>query len=250
MAHYKIGILGAGFIGGTLAKHFSKAGHQVEVANSRGPHSLEDKAREWGAKAVTSEQAVHGKDVIVVTIPQGKTADLRPLFKHVPADTIVIDTNNYYPQRDGKIEALEQGQTESGWVAEQIGHPVVKVFNNIVFLSLIGNGRPHGDKQRIALPVAGDNAEHKRRVFDLLDSIGFDGFDAGSLAESWRQQPGTPVYCTDYALAAAQQALARADRAARPQRRDAGVAHFMELLHSQAPLEEIITYMRQVNDPK
>jgi predicted dinucleotide-binding enzyme len=250
MAQFKIGLLGAGHIGGLLAAHFSKAGHAVEVANSRGPQSLEEKAREWGAKAVTSEEVVRDKDIIVVTIPQGKTGELKPLFKDVPAKTIVIDTNNYYPLRDGKIDGIERGQPESEWVAELIGHPVVKVFNNILFLSLAAKGRPRGEPSRVALPVAGDREEDKQHVIKLLDSIGFDGFDAGSLGESWRQQPGAPVYCTDYGLADAKAALARANRAESPKRRDAGFLRFVELLQTGRHVGEVIAFCRELNDPK
>jgi predicted dinucleotide-binding enzyme len=120
---------------------------------------------------------------------------------------------NYYPQRDGAIEELDsESITESQWVEKQLGHSVVKVFNNIGFPSLNTNGKPTSAPGRIALPVAGDNAAHKATVMALLDQIGFDGVDAGELKESWRQQPGTPVYCTDWDVEGVKRLLNRADR--------------------------------------
>lgn len=131
----RIGIIGAGMIGGTLARRLGALGHQVEVANSRGPETLRELERETGAKAVTVEQAVRDKDLLVLTIPTKAVKDLPPgLFRSVPASVPVIDTCNYYPrQRDGKIAEVDDGKPESRWVGEQIGHPVVKVFNNINF---------------------------------------------------------------------------------------------------------------------
>ena len=112
----------------------------------------------------------------------------------MPADVVVIDTGNYYPTRDGRIPAIEQGQPESAWVAEQIGRPVIKAFNNIYAKSLLENGRPKGAPDRIALPVAGDPLEARAKVMRLVDELGFDPIDAGGIEESWRQQPGTPSY--------------------------------------------------------
>ena len=126
---------------------------------------------------------------------------------------IVVDTGNYYPSfRDGTIEEIESGLTESGWVAKHLGRPVVKVFNNIMAHSLAEGGLPQGAKGRIALPVAGDDSRAKAVVIGLVDALGFDGIDAGTLDESWRQQPGTPVYCTDYDADGVRRALSVADR--------------------------------------
>lgn len=196
----KIGIIGAGNIGGNLTRLFRKAGHDVDVANSRGPETLRDLSSETGARAVTVTEAVRNKDVIVVTIPENQISELpRNLFEGVPADVVVIDTGNYYPrQRDGRIEPIENGLTESGWVSQQLGRPVIKAFNNIYAQHLLDNGKPKGTTGRIALPVAGDDPKAKAVVMQLVDEIGFDPVDAGPLSESWRQQPGTPVYATDF----------------------------------------------------
>jgi predicted dinucleotide-binding enzyme len=138
----RIGIIGAGMIGETLARRIGQLGHQVAIANSRGPETLRDLASEVGATAVTALEAARSGEIVVITIPERSVADLpRDLFTGVPADVVVIDTGNYYPTRDGRIPAIEQGQPESAWVAEQIGRPVIKAFNNIYFKSLLENGR-------------------------------------------------------------------------------------------------------------
>src|SRR5262249_21462059 len=153
----KIGIIGAGQIGGTLTRRLSQLGHEVYVANSRGPASLADLARETGAKLVTVAEAARAGAVVVVTIPERKIQELpRDLFAGVPEDVVVIDTGNYYPrERDGRIAEIEAGMTESRWVAHQLGRPVVKAFNNIYARHLLERGRPPGSPGRIALPAAG-----------------------------------------------------------------------------------------------
>jgi 8-hydroxy-5-deazaflavin:NADPH oxidoreductase len=191
----RIGIIGAGNIGGTLARRLTALGHDVSIANSRGPETLAALARETGAKPLTVQEAARAGDVVVVTIPQKSIPRLPAgLFHGVPDDVVVVDTGNYYPQRDGGIDAIEKGTTESRWVSQQLGRPVVKGFNTIYARNLLARGKPGGDPGRIALPVAGDEQRAKDVVIRLLDELGFDGVDAGSLDESWRQQPGTPVY--------------------------------------------------------
>ncbi|MBX3155279.1 MAG: NAD(P)-binding domain-containing protein [Deltaproteobacteria bacterium] len=208
----KIGIIGAGRIGGTLTRRLRKLGHDVWVANAHGPDTLAELAEETGAVAVTVEQAVRGKDLIILTIPEGRVRELpRDLFAGVPADVPVIDTGNYYPrQRDGLIDDIERGTTESRWVARQLGRQVIKVFNNIYAQHLLEHGRPKGSPGRIALPVAGDDPAAKALVMQLVDQLGFDPVDAGGLDDSWRQQPGTPVYTTDHDRDGVRTALARA----------------------------------------
>ncbi|HEU5303649.1 MAG TPA: NAD(P)-binding domain-containing protein [Gemmatimonadales bacterium] len=206
----RIGIIGAGQIGGTLVRRLRALGHDVSVANSRGPASLENLARETGAKPVTVEQAARAGEVVIVTIPMKNIPQLPAgLFDGVPGEVVVVDTGNYYPQqRDGRIDAIEEGTTESRWVSERLGRPVVKAFNNIYARHLLERGKPRGAARRIALPVAGDDRRAKEIVIRLLDELGFDGVDAGSLDESWRQQPGTLVYGTDLDAEGVRQALA------------------------------------------
>ncbi|MFG2589755.1 NADPH-dependent F420 reductase [Streptomyces sp. NPDC048438] len=192
----KIGIIGAGNIGGNLTRRLTALGHDVSVANSRGPETLKDLAEETGATAVTAAEAARGARIVVVTVPLKSVPDLPSgILDGATDDVAVIDTGNYYPQqRDGRIAAIEDGLTESRWTEKQIGHPVIKAFNGTYAQDILDNGRPQGTPGRQALPVAGDDPAAKQAVRDLIDQLGFDTVDAGGLDESWRQQPGTPVY--------------------------------------------------------
>lgn len=215
----KIGIIGAGQIGGTLTRRLTALGHEVFVANSRGPETLAELVKETGAKAVTVKEAARAGEVVIVTIPQGKIRDLpKDLFAGVPDDVVVVDTGNYYPrERDGRIDEIEAGMTESRWVERQLGRPVVKAFNTIYAKHLLELGKPAGTPGRIALPVAGDDARAKAVVFRLVDELGFDPVDAGGLDESWRQQPGTPVYTADLDKEGVKRALSQASPTRTPQ---------------------------------
>jgi len=215
----KIGIIGAGQIGGTLTRRLSALGHQVFVSNSRGPESLAKLAQETGAKAVSVPEAAHAGELVIVTIPEAEIRNLpKDLFAGVPDNVVVIDTGNYYPQqRDGRIPEIESGTPESRWVEQQLGRPVVKAFNNIYAQHLMDMGRPAGASGRIALPIAGDRPADKRIVINLINQLGFDAVDAGSLDESWRQQPATPVYGTDFDAEGLRRGLAEAGRERKPQ---------------------------------
>jgi predicted dinucleotide-binding enzyme len=218
----KIGIIGAGMIGGTLAKRLTTLGHEVAIANSRGPDTLRELAAEARATAVTVAEAARHGEIVIVTIPQRAIADLpKELFAGVPDEVVVIDTGNYYPTRDGHIPAIEKGQAESAWVAEQLGRRVVKAFNNIFFKHLMEKGTPRGTPDRIALPVAGDPPEGRAKVLRLVEDLGFDALDAGSLEDSWRQQPGTPCYGKDLTAPRLKEALAAADHSKIPEYRQA-----------------------------
>jgi len=214
----RIGIIGAGHIGGTLTRRFSAVGHQVSVANSRGPETLSKLADETDATPVTVEEAARAGDVVVVTIPMKNVPELpRDLFKGTFGGVVVIDTCNYYPrQRDGRIDAIEEGMPESRWVEQQLGHPVIKAFNNIYAQHLLELGKPAGTPGRIALPVAGDDTSAKSLVMGLVEQLGFDAVDAGALDESWRQQPGTPVYAADFDREGVRRALAQATPERKP----------------------------------
>jgi len=197
-----VGIIGSGGMGRCLASKFIKLGHSVSMANSRGPASLKQFTEDIGAEAVTVEEATKNKKVIVVTIPQKNVPDLpKDLFKQLTEDVVVIDTGNYYPNlRDGAIPALDQSGIDSLWVQEQLGIPVVKVFNSILAESLRDLGRPKGENKRIALAVSGDDTKAKEVVFKLVEQLGFDPFDVGTIGQSWKQQPGSSVYCRDIHL--------------------------------------------------
>ncbi|MCW6508776.1 NADPH-dependent F420 reductase [Lichenifustis flavocetrariae] len=208
----RIGIIGSGQIGGTLTRRLRAVGHEVAVANSRGPASLKDLMRETGARAVSLDEVVQHKDIVVVAVPTNRIPDLpRGLFADAKVELVVIDASNYYPrQRDGRIAGIEDGPTESGWVEQQLRRPVIKAFNTILAKHLLEGGKPAGAAGRIALAVAGDDPIAKAAAMRLIDEIGFDAVDAGSIAESWRQQPGSPGYLKDFDSAGVRQALAEA----------------------------------------
>jgi 8-hydroxy-5-deazaflavin:NADPH oxidoreductase len=208
-----IGIVGAGGLGGTLARHLARLGYEVSISNSRGPGSLAALAAEIGATPVSVPEAARDSDIVIVSIPTNAITDLPPgLFANLPDSVIVVDTCNYHPElRDGRIDAIDRGMPDSEWVARQIRHPVIKAFNNIFASSLLNKGAPAGSAGRMALSVAGDQPDTKAAVLGLVDDLGFDPVDAGGLEESWRQQPGTPAYCQDLDAAALRSALAEAE---------------------------------------
>ncbi|HEX3369451.1 MAG TPA: NAD(P)-binding domain-containing protein, partial [Candidatus Cybelea sp.] len=176
----KIGIIGAGSIGGTLARRLAEIGHDVFIANSRGPETLRDLAAQTGATAVTVEQAARDAGVVIVSIPERNIEELpKDLFSGIPDSVVVVDTGNYYPrQRDGRIEAIEAGMPESLWVAAALGRPVIKAFN-VMYAERLGSlGKPKGTPARVAIPVAGDDARAKGIVMNLVDELGFDPIDA------------------------------------------------------------------------
>ena len=248
-SHLRIGIVGAGKIGQPLARLFTQAGHTVKIANSRGPETLADIAQRTGATAATVEDAVKDAQLIIVTIPLKAVPKLAAtkLFSQLPADTIVIDTCNYYVGRDGHIAELDEERViQSRWVERQLGHPVLRVFNNIFCRCLDADGKSAGTPGRIALPVAGDSAAHKATVIALLDQIGFDGVDAGGLDESWRQQPGTPVYCTDLDAAGVKRALSQAVRSRSLAVQEVQLKEMIAAFNVDAPKERITALSREV----
>lgn len=227
----KIGILGVGSIGATLTRRLSAAGHDVLVANSRGPQTIPAETLSDGGEAVHAADVVTGVDALILSIPLSRIPDVAPLVAQLPERAVVLDTSNYYPMRDGRIQALEDGQVESQWVADQLnGRPVVKAWNAIGASSFANYSAPAGSPERIALPVAADSEDHRRLGMTLVEDTGFDGHDAGSLAESWRQQPGTPAYCTDLTTPELTAALTAARKERSPRRRDLAAAVAGELL--------------------
>ncbi len=210
----RIGIIGAGSMGGLLARRLAKLGHHVSIANSRGPEGLTALAGETGVLPVSVVDATKAGEIVILAIPTKAVLDLpRGLFANVPSSVIVVDIGNYHPElRDGRIDAIDRGMFDSQWVAQQIGHSVIKAFNNIFANSLFEKSVPRGTRGRIALPVAGDSSEAKAVVLRVVDSLGFDPVDGGVLGDSWRQQPGTPAYCHDLETASLRRALAEADR--------------------------------------
>ena len=190
-----IGFIGSGHIGSTLARLAVAAGYQVVVSNSRGPETLADLVTELGpnARTATAAEAAQVGDLVVVSVPLRAYLDVpvEPL-----AGKTVIDTCNYYPERDGHIAELDTAATTSSELVQKhlpAAH-VVKLFNNIFFQTLSTLPRPAGAPDRTALPLAGDNANAKAEATTFLNAIGYDALDAGPLAEGWHWQPGTPAY--------------------------------------------------------
>jgi predicted dinucleotide-binding enzyme len=194
----RIGIIGAGHIGSTLARHFAAVGHEVAIANSRGPETLAGLTAGigGGVRAVTAAEAAGFGEIAVVSIPYGRIGELP---RAGLSGKIVVDTCNYYPQRDGHEADLDDGSTTSSEkVREATGGDVVKAFNAIFWENLRDRGRPEGDPERLAIPLSGDDAKAKTVVAGLIREIGFDPVDAGPLAAGGRKhQPGTDVYTAE-----------------------------------------------------
>jgi len=194
-----VGIIGSGQVGTTIARLAVKAGYQVVLSNSRGPETLADTIAELGsrASAATSREAAMAGDVVVVTVPVSAFPDL-------PAAALkgktVIDTCNYGPERDGHIPELDGTSLTSSELLQRYlpDAVVVKAFNNIFYKHLLSLGRPEGAADRSSLPIAGDSAIEKTVVSEFIDSLGYDVVDTGTLADSWRQATGTPVWGAPY----------------------------------------------------
>src|SRR5437667_2315936 len=193
-----IGLIGPGDIGSVIVRKLRDAGYPVKMANARGPESLKALAAKTGAIPVILGQDVQDVDILFIVLPQKAIPELpKGLLNKAKKETIVIDVGNYYPFRDGRIDEIENGLAESVWVERHIWRPVVKLLNTIPSKALMAAGRPAGSRDRVALPMSGDNTKAKEIVAQLIDRIGFGSVDAGTIAESWRQQPGSPVYCTN-----------------------------------------------------
>lgn len=238
----KIGIIGVGEIGGTIARKLAAAGHEVQVANSRGAEAVRDFAGEIGATPVDARGAVEGAEAIVLSIPLTALAELPDdFFDGVPAGVPIIDTSNYYPDlRDPRIAELEAGKVESVWVSEQLGRPIVKAFNNILSESLATKATPEGARERLAVAVAGDDSDTKRIAMEIVKIVGFEPLDTGSLADSWRHQPAAPGYCCDYDAETMRKGLAQADEAKRVEARERIFARILafdrDLMPSDLPV--------------
>jgi len=194
-----LGLIGSGHIGSTVALLAIAAGHEVVLSNSRGPDTLRDLVAELGphARAATREEAAGAGDIVVVSVPVMADSSMAGLAL---AGKVVVDTGNYYPQRDGHIPELDGKQLTSSEYLQQFipDALVVKGFNNIYYMHLRNLARPKGAADRSYLPIAGDSQAAKVTVAEFLDSLGYGAVDAGSLADSWRQEPGAPAYGAPY----------------------------------------------------
>lgn len=245
----KIGIIGAGNIGGTIARKLAAVGHSIKLAGAEGPDEIREKAIKIGAVPVAVEDAVKDVDTIILSIPFAQIPHVASVFADVPNDVVVIDTGNYYPFRDENIAEVDEGKPESVWSSEQLGRPVIKAFNAALAETLANGGTAEGTANRIAIPVAGDDAQAKAIARGLVNEAGFDSLDAGDLSGSWRQQPGTPAYCTELTLSELENALSRADKARGPLDREALIKSFME---DKSPLshEQTIARNREFTAPR
>ncbi len=198
----KIGIIGIGAIGGTIARKLAEKGHEVKVANSRGKDSVKEFADEIGAHPSDLNEISENVDILILSVPYSAIDSIpNEVFADLSSDAIVVDTGNFYPEiRDGEIEGLGNGEVESLWVSSKIERPVIKAFNTLLAYSLSELGLEKGEDGRLAMQVAGDDEKEKEIVMDLVDQCGFDPYDAGTLAESWKMQPTSAGYCCDYTV--------------------------------------------------
>ena len=237
----KVSVIGAGAIGSNLARRLSQAGHDVHIADAQGPERVNTEVTAAGAQPVELAAATKDRDVVIVAIPFGVQPKLKELIATAPPSTVVVDTSNYYPAMNGHIQAVVDGQVESLWSQEQLGRPIVKAWNAALAETQRSKGKPAGRPDRIAIPVAGDSAEARATVMRLVDDSGFDAFDAGLLAESWRQQPGTPAYCTELGIEELSRALPAAEKDKAPATRDRLWAHFGALAEMPSHEDTVAT---------
>ncbi|CDM63110.1 MULTISPECIES: NADPH-dependent F420 reductase [Rhizobium] len=244
----KIGIIGIGNIGGTLARKLASAGHEVRVANSKGADAVQPFAEEIGATAADTNGAIAGADLVIISIPLPAIEKLsKDHFSDLPASVPVVDTSNYYPGlRDPQITDLDAGEVESVWVSKQLGRSVIKAFNNILAHSLAELGQPEGTPGRLAVAVAGDNDAAKQLVMRIVSEVGFDPVDSGPLSESWRQQPSTPGYCCDYDAPTMRKALDAAVKGEASKKRDQLMGKFATL-GANPTHDDVVAMNRSLN---
>lgn len=224
----RFGIIGAGPIGSYISKKLVKNGHDVKIADARGIERLEGK--ELTGTPVSVEDVITNIDVLIISIPFHALPSIRNVVDKVGEEVVVVDTSNYYPFRDNKIEEIENGMVESVWVFNQLSRPIIKAFNNLLAFTLENEGTPEGTSGRIAIAIAGNDQSQKQIIMDVVNELGFDAVDSGSLSDSWRQQPGTPAYCTELTKDELTIALKKANKEKAPLLRDKVMERFAELL--------------------
>jgi 8-hydroxy-5-deazaflavin:NADPH oxidoreductase len=214
----RFGIIGAGPIGSIISKKLVKNGHDVKIADARGIDRLEGK--EIAGTTVSVEDVITNIDVLIISIPFHVMPSIRNIVDKAGEEVIAVDTSNYYPFRDNKIEEIENGMVESVWVSNQLGRPIIKAFNNQLAYTLENKGTPEGTSGRIAMAIAGNDLSQKQIIMDVVNELGFDAVDNGSLSDSWKQQPGTPAYCTELTKEELTEALKKANKEKAPFLRD------------------------------
>lgn len=220
----KIGIIGAGPIGANISKKLVNKGHDVKIADTLGLENMAGK--EIVGTPVIVEDVIKNIDILIISLPSHVMPSIRTLIDQVDKNVIVVDTSNYYPFRDSKIEDIENGMVESLWVSNQLGRPVIKAINNQLAYTLENKGTPEGTSGRIAMTVSGDDPSQKQLVMGIVNDLGFDSVDSGSLSESWRQQPGNPAYCTELTKDELIDALKKANKEKAPLLRDKVMENF------------------------
>ncbi|WP_066189325.1 NADPH-dependent F420 reductase [Gracilibacillus timonensis] len=220
----RFGIIGAGPIGTIISKKLVKNGHDVKIADARGIERLEGK--ELAGTPVSVEDVITNIDVLIISIPLHVMPSIRNIVDKAGEEVIVVDTSNYYPFRDNKIEEIEDGIVESVWVSNQLGRPIIKAFSNLLAYTLENKGTPEGTNGRIAMTISGNDLSQKQIIMDVVNELGFDAVDSGSLSDSWRQQPGTPAYCTELTKEKLTEGLKKADKEKAPFLRDKVIEKF------------------------
>lgn len=239
----KFGIIGAGTIGSIISKKLVKNGHDVKVADARGIEHLEGK--ELAGTPVLIEDVITNIEVLIISLPLTALPSIRNIIEQVGEEVIVVDTSNYYPSRDQKIAEIENGMVESDWVSNQLGKPIIKAFNNLLAHTLENEGTPEGTSGRIAMAIAGNDVSQKQIIMNVVNQLGFDTVDSGSLSDSWRQQPGTPAYCTELTKEELTKALEKANKEKAPFLRDKVIE---KLSASNFPLanKDIVNMNREI----
>ncbi|MDD9269329.1 NADPH-dependent F420 reductase [Paenibacillus sp. GCM10023248] len=239
----RFGIIGAGPIGSNIANKLVENGHDVKIADARGIERLEGK--KLTGTPVIVEDVIKNIDVLITSIPFHALPSIRNVVDKVGEEVVVVDTSNYYPQLSGKIEEIENGMVESVWVSNHLGRPIIKAFNNFLAYTLEHHGTPEGTHGRIAIAIAGDNLSHKQIIMGVANDLGFDAVDSGSLSDSWRQQPGTPAYCTELTKEELAIALNKANKEKAPFLRDK-VMEKLSTSQGAVSIQDVIKANREI----
>jgi 8-hydroxy-5-deazaflavin:NADPH oxidoreductase len=240
----RFGIIGAGSIGSIISKKLVKNGHDVKIADARGMEHLEGK--ELTGTPVRIEDAIKNIEILIISLPTKAMPSIQNIIDQVGEEVIIVDTSNYYPFRDDKIEEIENGMVESVWVSNQLGRSVIKAFNNLLAYTLENEGTSEDSSGRIAMAVAGDDLEQKQVVMDIVHELGFDTVDSGSLNDSWRQQPGTPAYCTELTKDELTTALKKANKEKAPLLRDKVIEKFAEEKEVEFSHKDVVNLNREI----
>jgi 8-hydroxy-5-deazaflavin:NADPH oxidoreductase len=240
----RFGIIGAGSIGSIISKKLVKNGHNVKIADARGMEHLEEK--ELAGTPVPVEDAIKDIEILIISLPTKAMPSIRNIIDQVGEEVIIVDTSNYYPFRDDKIEEIENGMVESVWVSNQLGRTVIKAFNNLLAYTLENEGTSEDSSGRIAMAVAGNDPSQKQVVMDVVYELGFDAVDSGSLSDSWRQQPGTPAYCTELTKEELTKALKKANKEKAPLLRDKVMERFAEEKEVEFSHKDVVNLNREI----